>query len=123
MSIRLYFFILLLIFLTSSSSIALLYYYMNPLPNPNLALSLMGIGAFLAVSSFFAPIFFFAKKIYYRGDVNLSTMNASLRQSILFAIGGIFVALLFLFQIKEWTIFATAIATILCIEIIFQALD
>lgn len=123
MSIRLYIFILLIIFLTSSASVVLLYLYMNPIPNPKLALSLLGIGAFLAISSFISPILFFFKKIYYRGDVNLSTMNSSIRQGILLSGGAIFMGVLFLFKIQEWHLFATAMATILCIEVIFQALD
>ena len=123
MSLRLYFFILLVIFITRGLSVGLLYFYMNPLNNPNLSLSLMGIGIFLAMTSFLAPFLYFFKKIYYRGDVNISTMHASLRQGILLTTAVLFLGVLFLFQIREWQVFATAIATILCIEVMFQALS
>lgn len=123
MSLRWYFLLLFVIFLTSSASVGLLYFYMNPVPNPERALVMMGIGIFLAFTSFFTPILFFIKKIYYRGDVNLGVMNASLRQSILLGLLGIFVAAMTLYKITDTKVLLVAITTILCIEIMFQALD
>lgn len=123
MSIRLYLFILLIIFLVSATSVTLLLHYMNPIPNPPLAFSLLGIGIFLTASSLLAPILFFMKKVYYRGDVNLGTMNASIRQSILIATGIIFLGALLLYHITEWHILLTALTTLGCIEVMFQAID
>lgn len=123
MSIRLYFFLLFIIFLASSTSIGLLYFYMNPVPNPERALVLMGMGIFLACSSLLAPILFFLKKIYYRGDVNLSVMHSSVRQSLLLVLLIIFIIIMNLYSIKETHILLAAIFTVLCIEIMFQALE
>lgn len=96
---------------------------MNPIPNPERALILMGIGGFLAFTSLLAPILFFTKKIYYRGDVNLGVMHSSLRQSILIGLLGIFIGAMILYKVTETKVLISAIATILCIEIMFQALD
>jgi hypothetical protein len=62
---------------------------MDPTINMMMAFSLMAIGIFLALSSFLSLALFFAKKVYYRGDVHLTTIHASIRQSILIAIGTI----------------------------------
>ncbi len=83
MSLKPYFFILLIIFLSSSASAGLLLFYLSPEQDPRLAFSLMAIALGLASSSFLSFLFFFIKKIYYRGDVTLSTMSASIRQSLL----------------------------------------
>jgi hypothetical protein len=58
---------------------------MNPVPDETrkIAFYLMGGAVFLASSSLLAPIIFFIKKVYYRGDVSTITMNASIRQAIL----------------------------------------
>lgn len=123
MSLHLYFSLLLIIFITSSTSVGLLYFYMNPIPNPERALILMGIGSFLALVSLLAPIIFFLKKIYYRGDVNLGVMHSSLRQSILLGLLAIFMGIMTLYKVTETKVLVAAIATVLCIEIMFQALD
>lgn len=123
MSVRLYFFLLLIIFLASSTSVGLLYFYMNPIPNPERAIFLMGIGIFLACSSLLAPILFFLKKIYYRGDVNISVMHSSVRQSLLLVLLMIFIIIMQLYTVQETHILLAAIFTVLCIEIMFQALD
>jgi hypothetical protein len=39
---------------------------MNPLSDVRMALSMMGIGGFMAVGIFLTGFIFFAKKIYYR---------------------------------------------------------
>ena len=83
MPLRAYFFILFLIFLASAASMAMLYWYMDPTTNVMMGFSLMSMGLFLALSSFLSLLLFFTKKIYYRGDVNLTTIHASIRQAIL----------------------------------------
>lgn len=123
MTIRLYMFILMIIFLTSGLSVTLLLFYMNPLSNPELSLILLSIGVFLFASSLLSPIIFFMKKIYYRGDVSIFTMNASVRQSILLVLGGVLFFWLYLYRISDRNILLIIVATIACIEIMFQVLD
>lgn len=123
MTIRLYMFILMIIFLTSGLSVTLLLFYMNPLSNPELSLILLSIGVFLFASSLLSPIIFFMKKIYYRGDVSIFTMNASVRQSILLVLGGVLFFWLYLYHISDRNILLIIVATIACIEIMFQVLD
>ena len=83
MPLRAYFFILFLIFLASTASMGMLYWYMDPTTNVMMGFSLMSMGLFLAGSSFLSLALFFMKKIYYRGDVHISTIHASIRQAIL----------------------------------------
>lgn len=103
MSLKSYLFILFVIALTSSGSIALLLFYMNPVPTEarQMAFSLMGIAIFLAGSSILAPVIFFMKKVYYRGDVSILTMNASVRQAIFLTLGVLSMIALYFFRIFE----------------------
>ena len=96
---------------------------MNPLSQVELSLTLLSIGVFLSTSSFLAPLIFFIKKIYYRGDVSIFTMNASVRQAILLVLCGIFLTWMQLYHIDDQNIVLIAITTVLCIEIMFQSMD
>lgn len=123
MPLRAYFFILFLIFLASSTSMLMLYFYMDPTTAPMMGFSLMGIGVFLAGSSFLSLALFFIKKIYYRGDVNHGTIHASIRQSILLSIGGILMIALYGAHIYESRLIATVWLTLGCIEVMAQAIE
>lgn len=65
------------------SSAALLLLYLNPELDTKMAFSLMGFALFLTGSSFLSLFLFFIKKLHYRGEVTLSTMNASIRQGMI----------------------------------------
>lgn len=83
----------------------------------------MGVGVFLSGTSFLAPIIFFMKKIYYRGDVHIQTMNASVRQSILIVAGIMVMTALRVLHIDEARLIMTVWAIIGCIEVMIQAVD
>ena len=125
MPIKSYIFILFLIFGASISSVLLLLFYMNPVPTEtrNIALFLMGTAFFLSSTSFLAPLLFFMKKIYYRGDVTVSTMNASLRQAILITLGTMMTVFLFMFGVVEARMIAAVWAIVGCIEVMIQAIE
>ena len=123
MPLRAYFFILFLIFLASSTSIAMLYFYMDPTTALVMAFSLMSMAVFLASSSFTSLALFFLKKIYYRGDVNISTIHASIRQSILLSAGWILMVWLYGVHIYEPRLIATVWLTLGCIEVMAQAIE
>jgi hypothetical protein len=125
MSLKPYFFILFLIFGVSTTSVLLLLFYMNPVPTEsrNIALLLMGMACFLMTSSFLAPALFFMKKIYYRGDVTVHTMNGSLRQAILITLGAMMTIFLVMFRIYEPKMFAAIWAIIGCVEVMIQAIE
>ena len=123
MSLKPYFFILLIIFLSSSASAILLFFYLNPEIHPSFAFSLMGIALLLAGSSFLSAFLFFAKKIYYRGDVTLSTMGASIRQAILIMCGLGLMIILYAFHIYESRLILMVWAAIGCLEIMIQAVE
>lgn len=123
MPLRAYFFILFLIFLTSSASMAMLYWYMDPTTNVMMGFSMMGMGLFLGLSSFLSLALFFAKKIYYRGDVYISTIHASIRQAILISVWGILMIGLYATHIYEPRLIATVWLTLGCIEVMAQAIE
>ena len=123
MSLKPYFFILLVIFLSSSTSALLLLYYMSPEKDIQTALILMGISVFLASSSILSMFIFFVKKIYYRGDVTMSTMNASLRQSILVTLGGIMMFILYVLHLFEPKLIMIVWAAVGCLEVMAQAIE
>lgn len=98
---------------------------MNPVPDDTrrIAFYLMGFAVFLACSSILAPVIFFMKKIYYRWDVSILTMNASVRQAILITLGGIAMVILFFFRILEPRLVAMIWAAIGCLEVMIQAIE
>ncbi len=125
MSLKSYLFILFIIACTSVSSIILLLFYMNPVPDDarKIAFYLMWGAIFLASSSIFSPIIFFIKKIYYRGDVSILTMNSSVRQAILFTLWMLSMMLLYFFRIFEPKLISTIWLAIWCLEVMIQAIE
>lgn len=120
-SLKPYFFILLMIWISSSISVGFLLFYMNPETDPVLAFSLLSATLALASMSFLTGVFFFIKKIYYRWDVTLSTMSASIRQAILCTVGIFIMAILFALHIFEPRLALTAWTAIACLEVMIQA--
>lgn len=123
MSLKPYFFILFIIFLSSSASAGLLFFYLNPEQDPKLAFSLMTIALVLSGSSFLSVFLFFLKKIYYRGDVTLSTMSASIRQSLLIMLGAVMMIILYALHIYESRLIMMVWAAIACLEVMIQAVE
>jgi hypothetical protein len=83
MNLRIYSLILTIILISSLTSIFLLLYYMNPETDLSFSFALMSLAVILAGSSILAFLIFFIKKIYYRGEVYVATMHASVRQATL----------------------------------------
>lgn len=96
---------------------------MNPETDPKLAFSLMGATLGLAGMSLLSGFFFFIKKIYYRGDVTISTMSSSIRQGILCVLGGFMMIVLYAFHIFEPRLILTAWTALVCLEIMIQAVE
>lgn len=123
MPIKVYITLLFVILFASGASVGILLFYMDPTNDPSLAFSLMGPGAFLLASSFLSLLIFFVKKVYYRGDVNHSTMHASIRQAILLTSGAMLMAALYALHIYENRLIWTVWLTIGCIEVMMQAIE
>ena len=68
-------------------------------------------------------VLFFMKKIHYRGEVSLSTMSASIRQSIFIILGLIMTAVLYGLSIAEYRLILMVWAAIACLEIMVQAIE
>ncbi len=83
----------------------------------------MSMAVFLTSSSLLSLILFFFKKIYYRGDVHISTIHSSIRQSILLTIGGIMMTFLYGAHIYETRLIITLWLTLGCIEVMVQAIE
>lgn len=96
---------------------------MDPLTDIIMGFSLMGTWIFLSGSSLLSLVLFFMKKIYYRGDVNLSTIHASIRQAILLTIGWLLMVILHWAHIYETKLILTVWLAIGCIEVIAQAME
>ncbi len=77
---RIYLLTLLVIFLSSMASALLLFFYMNIESNIVVGLTIMSIACFLASSSFLALLIYIFKRLYYRGEVYIHTIHASVRQ-------------------------------------------
>ena len=123
MSLKPYFFILLIIFFSSTTSALLLLNYMSPEKDIRTAIILMGTSVFLACSSILSMVVFFMKKIYYRGDVSMSTMNASLRQSILITVGAMMMFTLYVLHLFEPRLIMIVWAAMGCLEVMAQAVE
>ncbi|MFA6090221.1 MAG: hypothetical protein WC774_00385 [Candidatus Gracilibacteria bacterium] len=83
---HIYLLTIFIIFLSSTISVLLLFFYMNVENNLMVGLTIMGIASFLASSSFLSLVIYFFKKIYFRGEVYISTIHTSLRQGILLSL-------------------------------------
>jgi hypothetical protein len=81
------------------------------------------MAVFLSGSSMLSLILFFIKKIYYRGDVNIGTIHASIRQSILISIGCILMLGLHSVHSYEDRLIAMIWLTLGCIEVMAQAIE
>ncbi|MDD5197928.1 MAG: hypothetical protein PHN60_03655 [Candidatus Gracilibacteria bacterium] len=84
---NIYLLTIFIIFLSSITSVLLLFFYMNLENNMLVGITIMGIACFLAGSSFFTLALYLFKKLYYRGNVYISTIHSSLRQGVLLALG------------------------------------
>ena len=82
MKIKAYLLTLFLTFLMSALSIVLLLFYMDVETNPAVGYVTMGLATFLASASILTIFIFAFKKIYYRGEVYIHTVNSSLRQAM-----------------------------------------
>lgn len=80
---NIYLLMILIIFLSSVASALLLFFYMNVENNLVVGLTIMGVACFLAGSSFLALFLYLFKKLYYRGEVYISTIHSSVRQGVL----------------------------------------
>jgi hypothetical protein len=83
----------------------------------------MAIALTLAGSSFLSVFLFFLKKIYYRWDVTLSTMSASIRQALLIVFGAGMMAVLYALHIYESRLILMVWAAIACLEVMIQAVE
>ena len=101
----------------------MLYFYMDPTTALVMAFSLMSMAVFLASSSLLSLILFFIKKIYYRGDVNITTIHASIRQAILISVGCILMLGLHSVHSYEGRLIAMIWLTLGCIEVMAQAIE
>jgi len=89
MKIKAYLLTLFLTFLTSALSVILLIFYMDIETNPMVGYITMGLAAFLTSTSILAILVFAFKKIYYRGEVYVHTVNSSLRQAAFLTLIGL----------------------------------
>ncbi len=83
----------------------------------------MAFSVILAGGSLFAFVLFFIKKIYYRGEVYVATMNASLRQATLIMIGTIGTLGLSIYGISQPKLVLIIWMVMMVIEVMAQALE
>lgn len=75
----------LAIFFVSALTLGLILNYLDPFRNEWLSYFLMGSTFFLSVTSLGTIVLYFFKKVYYRGEVFISHIFSTLRQSALIA--------------------------------------
>jgi glucan phosphoethanolaminetransferase (alkaline phosphatase superfamily) len=102
MKIKVYLLTLFLTFLTSIASVLLLLFYMDVETNPAVGYVTMGLAVFLAAASLLTIFIFAFKKIYYRGEVYIQTVNSSLRQAIFFTLAGIGMVAFYHYGVLTW---------------------
>jgi glucan phosphoethanolaminetransferase (alkaline phosphatase superfamily) len=70
--------------------------------NPAVGYVTMGLAVFLAAASLLTIFIFAFKKIYYRGEVYVQTVNSSLRQAIFFTLAGIGMVAFYHYGVLTW---------------------
>ena len=79
-------FIIFIIFIVSLTTLVLVLNYVDPYEYKVLAISSLLFSYTLTISCFFTILFYFIKKIYYRGNVYIYQVLSSFRQGFLVAI-------------------------------------
>ena len=80
---------LFLVFIISTIMIILILKYIDPYTANGIVLFSLFLSFLLAITTFLALIFYFVKKIHYRGEVLTTHLSSSFRQ-------GLFVAIFFI---------------------------
>lgn len=122
-TIRLYLLTLTIICLTSVLSMILLWKYMNPENNIQVSYITIWVAFFLAVSSFLSLIIYFFKKIYYRWEIYLSTLNSCLRQWIFITWYIIGIIIFNKIWVLNYTTSLLLLVPLMFIEVLFQAIS
>jgi hypothetical protein len=120
---RLLLIILLFTFVISITTFYLTWNYIDPYEFPILGLFLLGFTFILWLSSLFAFVLYFFKKIYFRGKVYVQNVLTSFRQGILISI---FIILLFYFQHLWASVYVVALPLgigLLFLELFYQNLQ
>ncbi len=121
-SIKIYLITLLLIFLTSWISMILLLHYMDPESNLKVALATMWVAAFLTFSALLTLIIYFFKKIYFRWEIFMTHLNASLRQGIFITWYALWIIVFIWMWVYNIRTAALLLIALLFIELIFQTI-
>lgn len=114
---------LLAIFFTSFLSAILLFLYMDIERNFTVGYSVMGAAVFLALSSFLAMSLYFFKKILYRGDTYLVTLQNSIRQGVIIGIYLMGNIALYAFSILTAQTAFLAFSVTFFTELLFQSME
>lgn len=122
-TIRIYLITLLIIFFTSCVSMVLLLHYMDPETNLRVAFATMWVATFLTASSIITLIIYFFKKIYFRWEIYLSNLNASLRQSIFLTSYMIWIVVFIWMWVYNIKTAVLLFVVLLFIELIFQTIS
>jgi MFS family permease len=120
---RLLLIILLFTFIISITTFYLTWNYIDPYEFPILGLFLLGFTFILWLSSLFAFVLYFFKKVYFRGKVYVQNVLTSFRQWVLISI---FIILLFYFQHLWASIYVVALPLgigLLFLELFYQNLQ
>jgi hypothetical protein len=120
---RLLLIILLFTFVISITTFYLTWNYIDPYEFPILGLFLLGFTFILWLSSLFAFVLYFFKKVYFRGKVYVQNVLTSFRQWILISI---FIILLFYFQHLWASVYVVALPLgigLLFLELFYQNLQ
>ncbi len=115
--------LIFVIFLISVTTLILVLNFMDPYSNRTISVITAGISFVLSVSTFFTFIIYFFKKIYFRWEVFLIHLFASLRQS--FFIASFLLAILFFIPmwILTWLTWGLLLIIFLFIELLIQNME
>lgn len=103
---RLLLLILLFTFIVSVTTFYLTWNYIDPYEFPILGILLLGFTFTLGLSSLFAVVLYFFKKVYFRWKVYVQNILSSFRQGILISI---FIMLVIYFQSLGASIYVVAL--------------
>jgi hypothetical protein len=120
---RLLLLILLFTFVISITTFYLTWNYIDPYEFPILGICLLGFTFILGISSLFAFILYFLKKIYFRGKVYVQNVLTSFRQGFLMSL---LIVLLIYFRYLGASIYIIAAPLIIgltFLELFFQNLS
>ncbi len=111
------------IFLISFLTLILIFNYLDPYRNKIVSIVSLWITSTLTLTTFITILLYLFKKAYYRGEVFISHIFSSLRQSLIFTFFVIWLIVFFIFWVFSFVTIMLLLMISIFMELLFQNIE